>query len=248
MATQPISTMPPSGPPPGGPAPRAENLALIFQEMFTVILRLRSGRHPVTDAEVFRGQVRQAIRVIDQDARRRGYNDEDIRLAIFAAVAFLDETVLNLQSPIFNDWVRRPLQEEFFGRHVAGELFFHNLRHLLARRDSLELADLLEVYYLCLLLGYSGRYSIAMRSELKAIKEEVDEKIRRIRGSSPELSPAWALPPDSQMRPATDRWVRRLMYVAGGLLLVAIVLFVIYKFSLASGATSLRELIGQRPR
>ncbi len=104
-----------------------DNLALYFQELFTGIVRLRSHRQDVSDAEQFRGQVLHAIRVAEQNAKARGYNDDDISLAIFAVVAFLDESILNLRKPVFNDWVRKPLQEELFGRHVAGELFFENL-------------------------------------------------------------------------------------------------------------------------
>jgi type VI secretion system protein ImpK len=74
-------------------------------------------------------------------------------------VAFLDESVLNSQAPIAADWRRQPLQEELFGRAIAGNVFFQNLKQLLRRNDSADLADMLEIYYLCMLLGYGGRYS-----------------------------------------------------------------------------------------
>ena len=63
-------------------------------------------------------------------------------------VAFLDESVLNSRNPIFADWLRKPLQEELFGTHIAGEVFFQNLQQLLGRSDSPDLADLLEIYHL----------------------------------------------------------------------------------------------------
>ena len=90
---------------------RTENLALAFQELLTAVTRLRAHRQQVNDAEQFRNQVRQAIRTADQDAKRLGYVEDDIKLAIFAVVAFLDESILNLQNPVFADWVRKPLQE-----------------------------------------------------------------------------------------------------------------------------------------
>ncbi len=43
-----------------------------------------------------------------------------IQLSFSAVVAFLDESVLTLQSPIFADWPQRPLQEELFGHHQDG--------------------------------------------------------------------------------------------------------------------------------
>jgi len=38
------------------------NLALSFQEVFTAIVRLKSGRQTVTNAESFRAQIKQALR------------------------------------------------------------------------------------------------------------------------------------------------------------------------------------------
>ena len=149
-----------------GLARRQENLAYAFQELLTVCERLRSGRQQVTDAETFRRQVREAIKRADAEARGRGYTAEQIRLAIFAVVAFLDESVLNLRSPVFADWPRRPMQEELFGLHVAGEVFFQNVQKLLGMTDSPELADVLEVYQLCLLLGFAGRYSLSGRERV----------------------------------------------------------------------------------
>ena len=91
-------------------------------------------------------------------------------------VAFLDESILNSRNPLFADWPRKPLQEELFGTHMAGEVFFQNLQKLLGRTDSHELADLLEVYYLCLLLGFGGRYSMGNKGDLRAIMDAVARK------------------------------------------------------------------------
>src|SRR5208337_3771525 len=104
------------------PARRTENLALIYQEIFTAIVRLRARRQSIPSAETFRGQVRHAVKLAEQNAKRGVYTEEDIRLATFAVVAFLDESILNLRDPIFDQWVRKPLQEELFGRHTAGEI------------------------------------------------------------------------------------------------------------------------------
>ena len=43
-----------------------------------------------------------------------------------------------------------------------------------------ETADLLEIYYLCLLLGFKGRY--AAGGDLRSVMAATQEKIRRIRG------------------------------------------------------------------
>lgn len=222
--------------------PWPDNLALFFQELFTAIVRLRAGRQDVNNADVFRRQVLHAIQTAEQNARTRGYTDEDVRLGTFAMVAFLDESILNLRKPVFNDWVRKPLQEELFGRHVAGEMFFENLQEILGRRDSSEVADLLEVYYLCLLLGYLGRYSISSKGDLRALMGQTDDKIKRIRKSGVELSPHWALPKETAGPLRADPWMRRLLIGLAVLGLITILLFPVYKISLSSGVSSLRQL------
>ena len=228
------------------PAPRRENLALIFQEFMTAIVRLRSDRQDVSNAEMFRSQALNALKVADQQARARGYIDDDIRLASFAVVAFLDESVLNLRKPIFKDWVRRPLQEELFGRHIAGEIFFQNMEQILGRRDSMETADLLEVYYLCLLLGYLGRYSISSKADLRSLMRQADDKIQRIRNSTAELSPSWRLPPEKPGVARRDRILMRMRIIAACVALCTLGLYIGYRSSLSSGARQLEVLSSPR--
>lgn len=219
-------------------------MALIFQEVLTAIVRLRANRQGVTDAAAFRHHTREALRTAANQSLAAGYPSEDIRLATFAAVAFLDESVLNSQNPIFADWLRKPLQEELFGTHIAGEVFFQNLQQLLGRNDSVDLADLLEVHYLCLLLGFGGRYSAGNRGELKQIMDMTAEKIRRIRGAFGPLSPAWMLPQES-LRSGKDPWVRRLGIIAVACAVLTILLFGGYKLGLGSGVSDLQGIATQ---
>lgn len=221
---------------------RLENMALVYQELLTVGERLRSNRQPVSDAVSFRGQIWEAVKAADRDARNKGYAAEDIELATFAVVAFLDESILNLRHPIFADWSRQPLQEQRYGHHIAGEIFFQNLQKLLLRTESNELADLLEIHYLCLLLGFAGRYSLGGRGELRAILQQTAEKLQRIRPSSAVLSPQAELTGGAAPRTMGDPWVKRLMFAAIASLILLAVLFIVFRISLGSGAENLRAL------
>jgi type VI secretion system protein ImpK len=214
---------------------RPESLALIYQEVLTAVERLRANRQGVTDPNAFRHHTREAIKTAAGQALAAGYPAEDVKLATFATVAFLDESVLNSQNPIFSDWLRKPLQEELFGTHIAGEVFFQNLQQLLGRSDSPDLADLLEVYYLCLLLGFGGRYSVGNRGELSEVMRLTGEKIRRIRGPFGPLSPAWA-PPNDAVATGADPVVKRLMIAAIACAALMLLLFVIYKLVLGGGS------------
>ena len=50
---------------------RVENLALVFQEVLTAIVRLRANRQELSDAESFRFQIREALKAAVQEARNR---------------------------------------------------------------------------------------------------------------------------------------------------------------------------------
>jgi type VI secretion system protein ImpK len=221
---------------------RRDNLALVFQEVLTAVVRLRTNRQVVTDAELFRAQMRQALQSADQEARKRAYTGEQSRLAIFAAVAFMDESILNLQQPVFAQWPRKPLQEELFGVHIAGEIFFNNVQRMLSERDSHDLADVLEIYQLCMLLGFRGRYGLAGQSELRNVIDSISEKIARIRGLSLDLSPAWAIPPGAVRVAQADPWVKRLMWSAIGCFALLVILFGVFEISLGSGAADIRAV------
>jgi type VI secretion system protein ImpK len=223
---------------------RPENLALLFQDVLTAIVRLRSNRQGVIDATAFRHQIREALKSAASRALSAGYTADDARHATFAAVAFLDESVLNSRNPIFAEWLRKPLQAELFGTHTAGEEFFVSLQQLLGRADAADLADLIEIHYLCLLLGFGGRYSAGNRGELAQIMNLTGEKIRRIRGRFGALSPSWQ-PSNEQVAGQTDPWVKRWGIVAAVCALVTVLLFAGYMFGLSSVVSQLRTLSTQ---
>lgn len=224
---------------------RAENLPLIFQEAITAIVRLRSNRQPVTNAEAFRAHIRQLLNVAEQEARTRGYTAEDVRLATFAVVAFLDESVLNSHNSVFADWSRKPLQEELFGGHVAGEIYFQSLQRLLERDESPQLADVLEVFHLCVLLGYRGKYGAGGQAELKTLMDAVAQKIRRIRKDTGALSPYWAPPAGAAAPAGPDPWLRRLVIAASACVLLALLLFAGFKLSLGSGVSDIQTAVAE---
>jgi len=222
----------------------SNNLAIVLQEVLTAIERLRANRESVSDAAGFRAQIREALRLADQEGRQMGYSTEEMRLAIFAVVAFLDESVLNSRSPAFASWPSKPLQEELFREHVAGEAFFVNLEGLLRANDSSNNADVLEVYQLCLLLGYQGRFTAGNRGELQAIKQAIAEKIKRIRGV-PLLAPDSAPPAGGAPAIRFDPLVRWLKYAAIFCFAVMLFLFLLFRFTLNSGVATVAELVSQ---
>ena len=222
---------------------RRENLALVYQEILTVITRLRASRQAVMDAGAFRNSIKGALAAAEADATRKGYARESARLATFAVVAFLDESVENAHDPSFTAWSRMQMAEELFGEHTSGEIYFQCIDRLLARSDSPEDADVLEVFALCLLLGYRGRYSAGGQAGVRPVVTTIADKIQRIRGQR-RLAADWAPQQDAILRPPQDPWVRALILGTLGVLFLAVLFFVGYKVALLSGVSGLHS-IGQ---
>lgn len=226
-------------PTPTGPRGR---LALAMQEVLTATARLRSGKQVAADAEAFRAHLRTLVAAAQQEARQAGYPDDDVNLALFAVVAFADESVLNSQQPMFAGWSRRPLQEELFHTNRAGELFFDYAQHAMQRPPGGapgQLADLLEVFALCLVLGFRGRYAHAP-GEARGAAAPLLARVRELRGDPGPLAPAWS-PAAVVVAPnVRDPWVPRLAALAAAALLLTAGLYVGYRSSLARGAEALR--------
>lgn len=215
-------------------------LASALQEALTAVVRLRADRQPVPDAAAFRAQMVQLLARAEQEALQMGYSTQDARLAIFAIVAFLDESVLNTRIPALTEWARRPLQDELFGGHMGGEWFFQHIDQLLVRPDSVELAELLEVYQLCLLLGFRGKFGTGDNGQLHAITTKVAERLSRLRRVAGDLAPHWQPPADKV--DARDPWLRPLAMGAIGAVIVLFVLWGTYAFTLRGGTDAVRAL------
>ena len=228
-----------TSPAPALPVSRTNNLALAFQEVFTVILRTRFVVQRVENADSFRATLRKMISAAIKDAAAMGYSDEASKMAIYAMIGFLDESVLNSKDPAFADWARRPLQEEMFGGHFAGEYFFRNVTDLLNRPESDEVADVLELHALCLQLGYRGRFAFGDASEIHSILQRIREKIIRIRGSYALFRPSEtpAAPPARK----GDPWVRRLAWTAILLCVVTLLAYIGYVLILGQSLPAIAQ-------
>ncbi len=238
MARPQIPTSAPSG-------VRQENLALLYQGFFTGIVRIQSGRQQIANADGFRRRMMEALAEVNREAVKRNYAKEHTIETDFAIVAFLDEVILNSHDPCRNDWAQKPLQDELFNVSVAGELFFARLEKLLTRQDSPELGDILEVFYLCLLLGFEGKYSVGGRSELHMLMDRVGQRMERIRGAASRLSPQGELPAETVVAAPPDTISQTLLRAAIGSVGAAVVLFLIFSLLLFVGSNEVRDTVSR---
>jgi type VI secretion system protein ImpK len=193
---------------------RPEGLALLYQGLLTAIVRIQSGKQQIIDASSFQKRMEGLLDEIEREAIRVGYRNQDIRDAHYATIAFLDETIRRSDDPNRGRW--SPLEAKRYAQAVAGEGVYARLETIRARRDSTELADLLEVYLLCLLLGYQGRYAEGAGSEQERLIEDLRGRIERIRGRRTQFSP------DGTLRPAPQTSTAPLKAFGGSWKIIAI--------------------------
>jgi type VI secretion system protein ImpK len=226
---------------------KLDRLALLYEGIFTVIERVHSGRQRVQDSEDFRVRMKQALAEVESTAARRGYAAEDVKESSFAVVAFLDEAILTAPDDNATNWVGKSLGEELYDQRSAGELFFKRLETLRANRDSQDLAEILEVFYLCLLLGYEGRFAGGARGELLQIMANLRDRIERILGREAEFSPDRTLPEEPQQQQIViDPVNRQIRLFALAALVFGILCYVGFTIQLYLQTSAIQRAVEQR--
>ncbi|MBN2037553.1 MAG: type IVB secretion system protein IcmH/DotU [Chitinispirillaceae bacterium] len=165
----------------------ARDMPGLATDLFLIIIRMREAED-LGDPVSLRKLILHYLDLFKKNCVTAGLAEEAVNEAMYAIVALMDETVLTVPGACRDYWFGRPLQLELFGDNIAGEEFYHKLQKLLAQPEKKK--DALEIYYLCLSLGFEGKYRIMNPEERSAIVEETGRKLRRakIRVSS-TLSP-----------------------------------------------------------
>jgi type VI secretion system protein ImpK len=164
---------------------------LLYDGFFMLILL--SNRKMPTDADAFLAQVRKFLDDFERSAQKHGFNAADIYDAKYAFCAAVDETVLSSRMDIRTAWERCPLQLTLFGDQLAGENFFSKLEE--ARNGGVHRLNALEVFHMCLLLGFKGKYLLEGPEKLKYLTAQLGEHIAHIKGKQAGFSPRGE-PPD----------------------------------------------------
>jgi len=125
--------------------------------LFSLVMTLRQTGRYGQEPEL-RDRLRRYLDAMDQHGLRCGYPQGDLTEAKFPLVAFIDEVILGSDWEYRERWRDRPLQLDLFGERTAGQRFFTRLEEL--RREGSARREVLEVYHLCLTLGFAGSYRI----------------------------------------------------------------------------------------
>jgi type VI secretion system protein ImpK len=103
--------------------------------------------------EQVKADVLRLLSQSEQCVEKGNFTREDYDPARFAICAWVDETILSSTWDQKVKWQREQLQRIYYNTTEAGEEVFERLNNL-----GLHQREAREVYYLCLALGFKGRY------------------------------------------------------------------------------------------
>jgi type VI secretion system protein ImpK len=198
-----------------------------------LVLKLQTG--VVAPSNEVRPVVNNLLMQLEQSGKSLRCDPQQIESIKFALVAFIDETVLSPTNDfaLRKEWEQLPLQLEHFKEHLAGVKFFERLDGLL-EQPEMENADLVEVYYLCLVLGFKGKYNFYLLEEqLGTVITNVADYLRRANRLKPNLlSGHWSATdqPTLVREQRLPLWIKIGVPVSIGLLVVTyLILFFVLR-------------------
>lgn len=198
---------------------RHHRLSEAYAGCFALILQLR-GVRDFGDEPVLRRRIEQLLDRAEKDALAARHTRDDIEAASFALVAFIDETILASDWVQKDRWLSRPLQLQRYQRYDAGEYFYERLATL--RKAPAERAQALEVYYLCMTLGFKGQYMLHEQEKLRILIEETQRDLAGLPAMEAERLAPHGRPRDQRASAARGKvptWAIFIGAVAIGLLI-----------------------------
>jgi type VI secretion system protein ImpK len=153
--------------------------------------RLR-GQIANADVESVRRQCVQEVRAFEDRVRQANVPSEDVLAARYALCTAIDEAVLNTPWGAQSGWASQSLLVTFHREAQGGEKFFQILDRL--QTEPGRYLALLELYYVCLAVGFEGRYRLDQSGaqRLADIRRDLYQRIEKSRGGfEPELSAHW---------------------------------------------------------
>jgi type VI secretion system protein ImpK len=182
----------------------ANDLVGFAAPIFDLILRLKAGI--VQPSNDLRPNIVSLLQEFEERSIRYRFSEKIVQVAKFALAAFVDEVFLTSNFPLKEEWEKYPLQLEFFGEQLAGNKFYDKLESMLRQIEVT--SDAVEIYYVCMLLGFKGKYAVYEQDKLLAtMQRTADALVKSGKIKQIELSPHWLakdqpVPPEKKGMPA----------------------------------------------
>ena len=137
------------------------------------------------DVPALRRPALEEIRRFEENARGAGIANEVIIAGRYALCAALDEAVLATPWGAHSDWAQQTLLNTLHREAYGGEKFFEMLERI--AQDPARRIDLIELQYLCIALGFTGKFQLLEQGQMRLAQTQHDifQRIRSVR-SAPE--------------------------------------------------------------
>jgi type VI secretion system protein ImpK len=215
------------------------DLVSLAGPIFELVLKLRAGTFSASTNP--RPTVQQLLQEMERRCATLRYSETQVKAVKFALAAFVDETIMSTNLPLREEWEKFPLQLEYFGEQLAGVKFFERLDDLLKQVETE--ADVVEVYYVSLLLGFKGKYKVYMEEQLQGVIENTAAQLKRVgRLQEAELSPHWKVrdQPEPRRDPGLPLWAK--IGATAGLLVVLLIYLVLVVLLKSEVRTAMDQL------
>jgi type VI secretion system protein ImpK len=217
----------------------------VTKEVFNALAQIRrADERSQPMPEMLYQRMRSFIDRAMRRASELGFTQQDVQEIGYALVALTDELVMSKGGELRDYWLPRSLQLQLFNTNVAGEGFFNNLQTI---RQDPSRAEVLKVYYLCLLFGFQGRYRVrGGEVDLASIVEDVGSVLTRAGaiGDAP-LAPHAARPQENL---GGARSHMPLVYISIASVVVALAIYFGLQLTVSQQADELVDHIEQVSR
>jgi type VI secretion system protein ImpK len=171
----------------------AAGLNPLLQAASPLLILMGRLRSTLTHSDIatLRRQALEQVREFEERARGAGAAPETVLAARYVLCAAIDEAVLSTPWGNQSEWGEQTLLVTLHREAWGGEKFFDMLQKISA--DPARHIDLMELQYVCLALGFAGKYQVAERghARLAEVQSELFRRIRTYRGV-PAPEPALA--------------------------------------------------------
>lgn len=218
-----------------------DRITELTKDCFNAVAQTREAEDgSLPRPEELHARLKQYVDDLLHRATAAGIGREEANDVAYAVVALADEVVLSRGSDELRAfWIGQPLQMHYFQENVAGEQFFVRLEAI--RKDARR-AEVLRAYYLALLFGFQGRYRVrGGELELMGLIDGIARDLRRGRKLDVEvLSPSGDRPVEALSRAGR---AGPLLWIAGGAVVLSLVLYLGLRVSLAAGTSAVESRI-----
>ena len=139
------------------------------------------------DVEGLRRKAVESVQAFEAQARAAGIDPNDVTIARYVICTFLDSAIFQTPWGGQTVWGPRSLLLTFHNEAHGGEKFFTILERL--RQDPARYVNLLELQYICLALGFQGKYRLEQNSRA-VVQTLQDDLYRLIRAQRPGVGAA----------------------------------------------------------